>query len=422
MKKTVFLFLLATIFIFNVENKVIGSEVIYQVNNDEIIITSIKEDGITGFTIEKAGVNPFFSTIIDDSEHYFITGVKQIEDYYVLYGYGFTNNSNTEYDSLFFVFDFAGNSVFKDLRDYGSMESIKNIYYIDDIFITYTESVNDIDNSYEFNSNYFTSYDHSFNYLDSIEIGSKIYKMDSNDKYILIGYDNSEYDLAIRSNLSLINKTDLLTITEGQIFIESVIIEFINGATLNSNFIENGVTIIYPGDYTLNYNNRIYNFTVVPVITGVIDNEIYNESIMPSISGGNIILNNDIYISDTEISNPGNYDFIVNGANNYVESLSFTITSNLDGIINNNSYLDPVTLDFNGDGYLNSQFIESPYEVIETGDYILKIRGENNYMETYYFSIEEDEISTSFVDFIQRVDILVLVVVLISGGIILKKK
>ncbi len=43
-------------------------------------------------------------------------------------------------------------------------------------------------------------------------------------------------------------------------------------------------------------------------------------------------------------------------------------------------------------------------------------------METYYFSIEEDEVSTSFVDFIQRVDILVLVVVLISGGIILKKK
>ena len=422
MKKTVFLFLLATIFIFNIENKVIGSEVIYQVNNDEIIITSIKEDGITGFIIEKEGVNPFVSTIIDDSEHYFITGIKQIENYYILYGYGFTNNSDTGYDSLFFVFDFAGNNIFKNLRDYGSMETIKNIFYIDDVFITYTESVIDKDHFYEFNSNYFTSYDHSFKYLDSIEISPKIYKIDSNDMYILIGYDNSEYDLAIRSNLLMINKTDLLTITEGQIFTESVTIEFINGAMLNNDFVENGVTIIYPGEYTLNYNNRIYNFTVVPVITGVIDNEIYNESIMPSVSGGNVILNNDIYILNTEISNPGNYELIVNGANNYVESLSFTITSNLDGIINNKSYLDPVTLDFNGDGYLNNQFIESPYEVIETGDYILKIRGENNYMETYYFSIEEDEISTSFVDFIQRVDILILVVVLISGGIILKKK
>jgi hypothetical protein len=422
MKKAVFLFLLATIFIFNVDNQVIGSEDIYQVNNNEIIITSIKEEGITGFTIEKAGVNPFFSTIIHDSEHYFITGVKQINDYFVVYGYGFTNNSDTEYDSLFFVFDSAGNTIFKDLRDYGSMETIKNIFYIDDVFIVYTESVNDINQTYEFNSNYFVSYDHSFNYLDSIEISPKIYKLDSNDMYILIGYDNAEYDLAIRSDLSLIKKTDLLTLTEGQIFIESVTIEFINGAIINNDFVENGVTIIYPGDYTLNYNNRIYNFTVVPVITGVIDNEIYTESIMPTISGGNVVLNNDIYVSNTEISNPGNYDFTVNGANNYVESLSFTITSNLDGIINNNSYLDPVTLDFNGDGYLNNQFIESPHEVIETGDYILKIRGENNYMETYYFSIEEDEVSTSFVDFIQRVDILVLVVVLISGGIILKKK
>ena len=51
MKKTVFLFILTIVFILNVENQVIGSEVIYQVNSTEFIVTSIEEEGVTGFTI-----------------------------------------------------------------------------------------------------------------------------------------------------------------------------------------------------------------------------------------------------------------------------------------------------------------------------------------------------------------------------------
>ena len=422
MKKTVFLFMLLFIFMLNLDMNVKGSEVIYQVNNHEIIITSFKEDGISGFTIEKTGTNPFSTTIIDNLEHYYITGVNQVEDYYVLYGYGFTNNSDTEYDSLIFIFDLAGNIIKKDLRDYGSMECIKTVYYIDDILIVYTESVNDLDYSYEFNSNFFTSYDHNFSYLNSIEISPKILKLNSDEEYIFIGYDSIEFDIALRSDLSMIKSSDLLNINEGQVFNESVTIEFINGATLNNDYVENGVTINYPGNYSLNYNNQIYNFVVVPVITGVVDKEIYNHSVTPLFTGGNAILNNDVYIPNSEISEPGNYEFIINGANNYNESLTFTITSNLEGIINNNTYIEPVTLDFNGDGYLNNQFIESPYEVSEGGEYILKIRGENNYMESYYFSIQKDVKKTSIIDFVQRVDILVLVVVLISGGIILKKK
>ncbi len=87
MKKTVFLLFLTLIFVINVDFEVNGSGVTYVVNNEEIIITSINENGVKGFTIEKTGVNPFNTTIIDDSEYYFITGVKLIDDYYVLYGW-----------------------------------------------------------------------------------------------------------------------------------------------------------------------------------------------------------------------------------------------------------------------------------------------------------------------------------------------
>jgi len=422
MKKTIFLFLLAVTLLFNVTNEVLASEDVYQIDNFKIIVTSINENGVTGFTVEKTGGNPFVSTVTNDLEHYFITGVKQIEDYYVLYGYGFTNNSDTKYDSLIFVFDSAGNTILKDLRDYGSMENVIDVFYIDDIFIACTEKVNDVGFSYQFNSNYFTSYDLDFNYLDSVEISSKIYKLSSNEMYVLVGFDSIEYDVGIRSDLSLISKNELLNISEEQVFSETVTIEFINSATINNDYVENGVTIDYPGNYTLIYNNIEYNFVVSPLISGVVNKQIYNDSVIPSISSGNIILNNDIFIPGTVISSPGNYDLVVTGANNYSSEISFTITSNLTGVVNNNVYVEPKTLEFNGNGYLNNQFVESPYEVVEFGEYIFKIRGENNYLETYFFAIEDDAKETSFIDFVQRVDILVLVAVLISGGIILKKK
>ena len=423
MKKIVFLFALSITVILNLTNGVYGVEIVYEIDDYEIIVDRFKVDGITGFTVEKTGVNPFMATVIDDLEHYLITGVTKLEDYYILYGYGFIEGSGNEYDSLFIVFDQAGNVIKKDLRDYGSMDVIKEVYLIDNIFITYNQIINEVGYSYEFESNFFTTYDLNFNYINSIEIGSKIERIDSNEQYILIGYDYySDYNLAIRSDLTTLEDDAELDLYEGEVFYDSVSIEFLNSATLNNDYIENGVSINYPGDYTLIYNNKIYNFVVTPTITGVIDNYVYTESVKPVIKSGNVMLNNDLFISNTEIDSPGIYELIITGANNYSNTVSFTITSNIEGIINNNSYVDYVTFSFNGEGYLNNQYIESPYEVTESGEYILKIRGENNYLETYFFTVEESTTETSFIDFVQRVDILVLVVVLISGGIILKKK
>ena len=64
----------------------------------------------------------------------------------------------------------------------------------------------------------------------------------------------------------------------------------------------------------------------------------------------------------------------------------------------------------------------SPLEVNDVGEYILKMRGENNYLETYYFQIGADTNEMNMLDFVQKFDIYILVIVLISGGIILKKK
>ena len=180
--------------------------------------------------------------------------------------------------------------------------------------------------------------------------------------------------------------------------------------------------IDYPGVYDLEYNNYEYSFIVNPIITGIENLGVYSTSVTPYISSGTTYLNNDVYVSGTEISEPGNYRLKVIGANDYVKEVQFTITSDIKGVLHNQTYSDDVEISFNGDGYLNNTFIESPYTISGPGDYILKIQGNGNYLETLYFNIVEAEEETTLIDIIQKYDVVFLAVVVIGGGIILKKK
>ena len=78
---------------------------------------------------------------------------------------------------------------------------------------------------------------------------------------------------------------------------------------------------------------------------------------------GNATLNNDIYLSGSIVSKPGYYQFLLSGANGYVEECNFTITCNMDGVSNNNVYDSDIEVIFNGEGYLNNQFVNSPLHV-----------------------------------------------------------
>ena len=110
------------------------------------------------------------------------------------------------------------------------------------------------------------------------------------------------------------------------------------------------------------------------------------------------------------------------GVNGYQKEINFTINATVEGVLNNQVYDDQVVIQFEGEGYLNNTYVESPYTVAENGDYILKVRGEGNYLETYNFQVETEEKKSTVIDFIQKYDVIFLGVVMIGGGIILKKK
>ncbi|MCK5761590.1 MAG: hypothetical protein KAH16_01690 [Candidatus Izimaplasma sp.] len=423
MKKIVFLlcFIIFTIPMTIVSSY--GNNEIYSFGDYDIIVSDYTQDDSHGISIEKTGVDPFYTVLNNENESYIINGVIKTNTHFIVFGSNHIYGNDTYYDSMFLVLDQLGNIVNQITFDYEDLEEIVGAYFIDNVLILHTVKSTDDGMEYKFVTNYFSSYDLAYNLLNTIEINTDIKKISSNEEYILFNYEYDDlYDGAIRDDLSIMLPTDIINISNNQIFIDEVTIEFLNSALLNNEIVQNGITIDYPGNYKLVYNNSEYNFVVMPIVSGIEDNKIYNECLTPKISAGNIMLNNDIYISGTEINIPGNYELIITGINNYTETYHFTITSNMDGIINNHIYLEPVVMTFNGEGYLNNQYVESPIEVTDDGEYILKIKGENNYLETYYFQIEEDVETMTIISFIQKFDIFILVVVLISGGIILKKK
>ena len=426
MKKTVFLLCLIIFTLPNITVNSYGNNETYSFDNYDIIISDYTLNGNRGISIEKTGINPFYTVVDNEGEYYIINGVIKTDIHYIVYGGIHLNGNETYYDSMFIVFDQLGNLVEKTtiyIDEFDDLEEIVGAYLIDNILIFHNIKTTDDGMEYHFVTNYFTSYDLSLNLIDTIEISNDIKKITSNDKYILLNYEyDNDYNCAIRDDLSILLPTDIIDIENNQVFIDEVSIEFLNRALLNDKIVSNGVTIDYPGNYKLVHNNFEYNFVVKPKVSGVVDNIITNEGVSPVISAGNIMLNNDIFVSDTEINYPGNYTLSIKGINNYFDNYNFTITSDMEGITNNHIYYEDVTVTFNGEGYLNNQFIESPIEVSEAGEYILKIKGENNYLETYYFQIEKTVETMTLVSFIQKFDVFILVGVLITGGIILKKK
>lgn len=421
MKKIVFLFLLVNIVAINSKYSVKANDVTYDFGDYSIVISDYVLGGQRGFTIEKVGLNGFYKTVNLNGEYDYITGVKVLDNLIFAYGYGFVSGGT--YDALFYVFDQTGNIIHKSLIDFGELETVQNIFIIEEVYIIQTEQVFDREYSYEFSANYFTAFDLDFNYIDDLKVSAKIHEIVNNERNLLLKYNKSEsFNLAIRNDLSTFSKDIEIEIQDGAVYTDDLYIEFINSAILNEETINNGVLIDYPGNYRLEYNSKIYNFSMIPKVFGVEDDAIYISEVVPSVNKGNILLNNDLFVSGTEVSKPGNYEMIVLGAGDYQQEINFTIAHKLSGIVSNQIYEKPVTISFNGDAYLNDQYIQSPYEITDNGEYVLKIKGENNYQETYYFQIVENSDKVTMIDFIQKFDIFILVVVLISGFIILKKK
>lgn len=425
MKKTVFLLLFFLSLGFQTNLYAVGEPLIFTFDDYEFRL-EIKNhpDAGKGYRIQKIGETTFTYDAVYFNRRLFVTNCVEIEDYHVFFGYSHDYEGANYYDPLLLVLDKNGSEELILFDDFGSLEEIRDVVIIDSvIFVRIEQSSEDEYGDIRPDRNIILTYDLNFDKLSETELEEDPVRWGTSEYLYMydLEYDEQGYDGGFDTQLNHLEDTTL-PITNHQIFYDSTTILFINEASLNGKTYFHNITIDYPGNYELLYNNYTYRFTVEPTITGIVDNEVYRSSVSAEITSGKAYLNNDLYVSGTPIVDPGNYELKITGINGYEKNISFTITSNVSGVLNDQVYDDEVNINFDGEGYLNNTYIESPFTVSEDGEYVLKIKGEGDYLEMYYFTISNQEEGPTFIDYVQKYDIVFLGVVVIIGGIILKKK
>ena len=420
MKKVVFLFLLA----LGVSITSIGATSTFKEADYTISMTAYRNSyNKLAFHIEKLGENPFTFDWDKGETNVYLRGVKEVNGDHLFYGsihYGAFENYT--YDAYVLLVNEDGVVLKEFSFDCGHDERILNVFMIDEIILFQVWSNDEFSRE---RVQFFTelrTYDYEYNLINSVRYEEYYYHTHvDNDHFFFSTNPNTNVGMA-NSELDLFYEDDSLKIETNTIYKNEVEIPNVNSAVLNGKDVDNGLSITYPGNYELLYNNFTYKFVVDVEITGVDDGGVYDEAVTPVITAGDITLNGEKFISGTMISEPGSYSLTVKGEAGYSKSKDFTISSNVSGILNNHVYEDDVTIQFDGEGYLNNVHMSSPIMISDPGEYMLKIQGANDYFESYYFTVEEDENETSFLKFVQTYDIVLFVVVLGAGFFTLKKK
>jgi hypothetical protein len=396
----------------------------YQFDEYEIRATTTVVDGNRGYELTKIGKDPFSLLFTYPESTLHINHITEIDGNHVIYGYIHYSDADTYYEGFMTILSPSGEELDHIIYDYDTDEDVRYIHVMDSVILVAVSSLekNDRD-QYDFLKYTIHAYDYNYTSLETFDVYEEIEAFYPADTMLLFNFNyDSMYDLGITTNLELIYPNTPLAIEPDQQFIDQVTIPFLNRAFLNDREVFHGVHITTPGYYELKYDGYTYLFEVVPSISGVQDGGVYDEPITPIISSGRVYLDHDLFVSGTTISEPGEYQLVIQGQGGYQEQVSFTITTNIEGITHNNTYEQPVELSFNGTGYLNNGYITSPYIVEEPGEYMLRIEGENEYRETYFFTIDNPSPQYTLIDFLKQYDLAILGVTLLSGFLILKKK
>lgn len=423
MKKATFLFMIMVIMLM-ISMKGVHAEEFpfagFTISLEEKVI-----DDEQKIIVTKGGIDSFETVLEHKGYHLYFNGVSMFGDDVVVYGYAMGGYDMRDYSGFFFVLDEAGDIVFgeENVFDYGFREDVKNIYTYDHHLMIELQQTSDNGYQVEVMNHIFILYDETYQLIAEHTIEERVDGVQVEED-LLFGRTSSgdEFDFGISSSGELIWKDDYIGVEDQGVYDEEVCLTFLNEIVLNDEIYRNNTCVDTIGTHYLRYNDQTITFDIEPIIDGVEDGQIYYEGVVISFSGGYALLNGDSYSNHQEIIDIGHYHFVIEGLNEYQRELNFEIGSVVEGITNNTVYEEGVTITFTGQGYLNNQYITSPVTVENDGEYILKIKGQDGYLESYYFEIDAQEEEKTFLDFVQKVDVFVLGAVLMIGIVVVKKK
>ena len=185
-----------------------------------------------------------------------------------------------------------------------------------------------------------------------------------------------------------------LNINEGDMFSGSVPLN-INGGTIsiNGNPYTKGDTYNIPGNSVLEITGingyvKTINFSVDLIQSGIIEGYQYAEPVALTFSGGTATLNGNPYISGTVITEKGNHEIVITGANGFTETITFSILPVVLNVENNGVYLETITPNINAENMTLNGSVYNNEPIVNAGNYQLVITGVGGYVETINFIIE----------------------------------
>lgn len=204
------------------------------------------------------------------------------------------------------------------------------------------------------------------------------------------------YDIVIEKfrysyqfNLTL--KSDIDGIENDGIYLGNTIVRSNGSLYLNNELYVSDTMITDVGYHTLRVEGvgeyvEEYHFVIEPVITGVIHQGEYTSSVYINVPNSILYLNNILYENNTLIARPGRYELTILGVNEYRRTVDFTIYPSVVNLVNNHVYDENYRLNFIGEGRLNGQIIETGLE-LEGGVYHFELWFEDLLFAQYDFEV-----------------------------------
>lgn len=184
------------------------------------------------------------------------------------------------------------------------------------------------------------------------------------------------------------------TFEDGATYIGSKVVD-VEGGSVTINGVPYSYGDIYniPGESTMiitgeNGYTKTINFTVELTVEGVENGVTYFTNLVPVISGGEITLDGETYISETPVTTKGHHTFVIKGANGFKETIKFTLETTIIGVADGQTYKETLYPDINGENMTLNGVAYNNEPIENCGNYTLIITGTNDYSKTISFVVE----------------------------------
>ena len=210
-------------------------------------------------------------------------------------------------------------------------------------------------------------------------------------------------------------------------YLQSIMINSNGKLKLDGEIIEAMTSVTEVGHHTLTIEGEggylaSYDFTIIPMISGVEDKGEYLNGVYIEFSDGQAYLNSVSYVNNTLIARPGTYKLEIIGVNDYRYSINFSILPSVMNLENQGKYETGFILNFIGEGKLNGNEVESGM-VMEPGEHCFELWFEGSVYQQYSFTITETSSQTNHEQLkIPYLEIILGIISLVGGFLIFRKK